>query len=95
MECCLSFLHFARGKERIRKEKPIIVQGKPALVFCSTRKNASEGATALLKRVEQLNRNPFVRDSRLVPILHDAALQLHNQDLKKLVPYGIGFHSAG
>lgn len=50
---------------------------------------------ALLKRVEQLNRNPFVRDSRLAPILHDAALHLHDQGLKKLVPYGIGFHSAG
>ncbi|ORZ39973.1 P-loop containing nucleoside triphosphate hydrolase protein [Catenaria anguillulae PL171] len=73
--------------------------GKPALVFCATRK-ATEATAKLLVAdggglVPGTNGHLFVRTSQHARALVEAAQRVRNQAARELVVHGVAFHHAG
>jgi len=74
--------------------------GRPALVFCASRKEAEEAAALLVAsippRAGYLDGppHPFVRTAAAAAALASAAGALSNARLAALVPAGVAFHSA-
>lgn len=83
--------------------------GKPALVFCSSRRGTIETATHLAKTARSAAtavgggrsgahawRSPssYVRDVAQLQRLQQAAAGLHDKDLAQCVEQGVGYHHA-
>ena len=70
--------------------------GKPALVFCSSRKGTSEAAAHLAREAARQGGagSTFVRDAGQRQRLAQAAAGLKNSQLRECIQAGVGFHHA-
>ncbi|XP_066905117.1 probable ATP-dependent DNA helicase HFM1 isoform X2 [Halyomorpha halys] len=64
-------------------------EGKPALIFCSTRKSVLQTSTILLQNITF----HFTTVQKIT--LEEACQSLLDSKLKEMVKYGVGFHHAG
>eukprot|EP00794_Sanderia_malayensis_P006137 gene6137-6843_t len=62
---------------------------KPTIIFCSTRKGASQAASTLTKDAR------FIMDAKHRSRLEKYSNSLHDSKLRDLVLYGVGYHHAG
>ncbi|GBF89417.1 ATP-dependent DNA helicase-like protein [Raphidocelis subcapitata] len=72
--------------------------GRPALVFCSSRNSTSETAQTIAREAQQRRGpgpgGPFVRSAAQLSRLQQAAAATKNKALQASLPLGIGFHNA-
>ena len=67
--------------------------GKPVLVFCSSRKEAEESAAKVVESASSSNYQ-LVRTAAASAALSSAGATMENRHLAGLLPAGVGFHSA-
>ncbi|GIQ79557.1 hypothetical protein KIPB_000217 [Kipferlia bialata] len=72
-------------------------EGKPALVFCSTRKFTVGAAEAVVQKADEAgaHRMRLVVTSEQRQALTSAASRVSDSKLAALLPHGVAFHSAG
>nr|XP_024376302.1 DExH-box ATP-dependent RNA helicase DExH17-like isoform X8 [Physcomitrium patens] len=71
-------------------------EGKPSLVFCSTRKGAQDTAVALSQSVSQHgNHNPFVKNLEHFKRLQLAAQRTNDVHMQQCIRSGVGYHNGG
>ncbi|KAI9015488.1 hypothetical protein DFJ74DRAFT_680316 [Hyaloraphidium curvatum] len=74
-------------------------QGKPALVFCATRKSAEHAAQTLSKvaveRVIATRKHPFVSSARIQQHLNSMRNNFQDRKIGELIPHAVAYHHAG
>ncbi|KAL0477357.1 ATP-dependent DNA helicase Hfm1 [Acrasis kona] len=68
---------------------------KPTIIFCSTRKSASESASILSKEVSLLRPNPFITDPSQRKRLLEASSQASDKVLSECIINAVAYHCAG
>jgi ATP-dependent DNA helicase HFM1/MER3 len=71
-------------------------QGRPSLVFCSTRRGAQEAAVTLAETALKLGtQNPFIKSQEQYQRLQDAANLTNERQLQQCINCGVAFHNGG
>jgi ATP-dependent DNA helicase HFM1/MER3 len=71
-------------------------QGRPSLVFCSTRRGAQEAAVTLAETALKLGtQNPFIKSQEQYQQLQDAANLTNERQLQQCINCGVAFHNGG
>ncbi|KAI9223399.1 hypothetical protein BC828DRAFT_403164 [Blastocladiella britannica] len=83
---------------------PNVVQqhatGRPALVFCPTRKSTEQSAKLIVDQLcrgggRRQHQHPFVRTDQQARVLEAAVSQCRSSVLRELLDHGVAFHHAG